>query len=171
MPFIISDMPELRNALTEVPFVDKLHEVRSRNHGHLVQASITAGGSANMKYSYKNTLHACYTGYFTQAIVNNLAPLFFVIFQNRFGLSFEEVGRLILINFVVQIAADIFALKFMDSFGYRKAAVLAHFLCALGLVLLAVLPNVFPRHMWESWLPWSSMPAAAAFSKCWSVRL
>ena len=95
-----------------------------------------------MKYTYKNTLHACYTGYFTQAIVNNLAPLFFVIFQGRYGLSFEEVGRLILINFVVQIVADIIAVKFLDSFGYRKAAVLAHFLCASGLVLLAVLPNV-----------------------------
>jgi len=95
-----------------------------------------------MKYTYKHTLHACYTGYITQAIVNNLAPLFFVIFQNRYGLSFEEVGRLILINFVVQIAADLISVKFMDSIGYRKGAVLAHFLCATGLVLLAVLPNV-----------------------------
>lgn len=118
-----------------------------------------AGGSSNMKYTYKSTLHACYTGYFTQAIVNNLAPLFFVIFQNRYGLSFEEVGRLILINFVVQIAADIIALKFMDSFGYRKAAVLAHFLCALGLVLLAVLPNVFST-------PYVGIMTAVVFYAC-----
>jgi len=97
-----------------------------------------------MKYTYKDTLHACYTGYITQAIVNNLAPLFFIIFQNRYGLSFEEVGRLILINFIVQIAADILSVKFMDTIGYRKGAVLAHFLSAFGLVLLAVLPNVLP---------------------------
>lgn len=97
-----------------------------------------------MKYTYKDTLHACYTGYITQAIVNNLAPLFFVIFQSRFGLSFEEVGRLILVNFVVQIATDIISVKYMDSFGYRKAAVLAHILCAAGLVMLGVLPNIMP---------------------------
>lgn len=112
-----------------------------------------------MKYTYNNTLHACYTGYFTQAIVNNLAPLFFVIFQSRYGLSFEEVGRLILINFVVQIAADIIAVKFMDLFGYRKAAVLAHFLCALGLVLLAVLPNVFAE-------PYMGIMVAVVFYAC-----
>ena len=97
-----------------------------------------------MKYTYKDTLHACYTGYITQAIVNNLAPLFFVIFQNRYGLSFEEVGRIILINFVVQIAADLISVKFMDSIGYRKGAVLAHALCAAGLILMAVLPNIMP---------------------------
>src|ERR1035437_2837693 len=97
-----------------------------------------------MKYTYRSTLYACYTGYITQAIVNNLAPLFFVIFQNRYGLSFEQVGRIILINFVVQIATDILSVKFLDSIGYRKAAVFAHILCTVGLVFLAVLPNIFP---------------------------
>ncbi len=97
-----------------------------------------------MKYTYKSTLYACYTGYITQAIVNNLAPLFFVIFQSRYGLSFEQVGRIILINFVVQIVTDILSVKFLDSIGYRRAAVLAHIMCTVGLVFLAVLPNVFP---------------------------
>lgn len=97
-----------------------------------------------MKYTFKHTLYACYTGYITQAIVNNLAPLFFIIFQDSFGLSFEEVGRLILVNFLVQIATDIIAVKYLDRFGYRKAAILAHIMCASGLIFLAVLPNVMP---------------------------
>ena len=54
------------------------------------------------KYTYKHTVHACYTGYITQAIINNLTPLLFTIFQTEFGITFEEVGRLILINFGVQ---------------------------------------------------------------------
>ena len=112
-----------------------------------------------MKYTYKSTLHACYTGYITQAIVNNLAPLFFVIFQNRYGLSFEEVGRIILVNFVVQIAADLISVKFMDSIGYRRGAVLAHILCAAGLIFLAVLPNIFPS-------PYTGILIAVVFYAC-----
>lgn len=42
-----------------------------------------------MKYTYKHTLHACYLGYITQAIINNLAPLLFIIFQNKLNFSFE----------------------------------------------------------------------------------
>lgn len=33
---------------------------------------------------YTSTKIACYTGYFVQAIINNLASLFYVIFQDEF---------------------------------------------------------------------------------------
>jgi fucose permease len=97
-----------------------------------------------MKYTYKHTLRACYTGYITQAAINNLAPLLFTVFQGEFGLSFEQVGRLILFNFGTQIAADFFAMKYVDIIGFRRSAVLAHFLCAAGLVSLSILPNILP---------------------------
>lgn len=95
-----------------------------------------------MKYTYKHTLHACYTGYITQAIVNNLAPLLFIIFQTEFDLSFEMIGRLILINFCTQIFADVLAVKFVDRIGYRTSGVLAHALSAIGLISLGVLPRI-----------------------------
>jgi fucose permease len=95
-----------------------------------------------MNYSYKHTLRACYVGYITQAIVNNLAPILFIIFQKQFHISFEEIGRLILINFATQTFADIIAIKYVDKLGYRKSAILAHIFCALGLVGLAVLPQL-----------------------------
>ena len=94
--------------------------------------------------TYKSTLYACYLGYITQAIVNNLAPLLFVIFHDNFGISFEKIGRLILINFTTQIITDILAIKYVDRIGYRIAAVLAHFFAFLGLVGLGVLPILFP---------------------------
>lgn len=97
-----------------------------------------------MTYTYKHTLYACYLGYITQAIVNNLAPLLFIIFQDEFGISFEMIGRLILINFGTQIAADFFALKYVDRIGYRTAAVAAHLFCAAGLIALGILPRVMP---------------------------
>jgi fucose permease len=96
------------------------------------------------KLGFRDTLHACYIGYISQAIVNNLAPLLFIIFQTRFDLNYEQVGRLILINFGTQIAADFIAVKFADRMGYRTGAVLAHLFCAVGLILLGILPLLLP---------------------------
>lgn len=89
---------------------------------------------------YKQTLHACYIGYITQAININLAPLFFVIFHEQFGLSFEMLGRLVLLNFGTQILVDIVTVKYADRIGYRACAVLAHVLCFLGIMSLGILP-------------------------------
>ena len=37
--------------------------------------------------SYRPTRMACYRGYIVQGVVNNLSPLFFVIFQREFSIS------------------------------------------------------------------------------------
>ena len=42
--------------------------------------------------NFKNTVFACYRGYITQGIVNNLSPLFFVLFQNKFGISYSLIS-------------------------------------------------------------------------------
>ena len=97
-----------------------------------------------MRSIYKHTLLACYLGYITQAIVNNLAPLLFVIFQTEYKLSFEMIGRLILLNFCVQIGADFLSMKYVDRIGYRKSAVIAHAFSAAGLIGLGILPKVLP---------------------------
>ncbi len=97
-----------------------------------------------MRSNYKQTLYACYLGYITQAIVNNLAALLFVIFQTQYDITFEMIGRLILINFGTQIAADIATAKYADRFGYRRSAVAAHLFSAVGLIGLAVFPMIFP---------------------------
>jgi len=95
-------------------------------------------------YTYKHTLHACYLGYITQAIVNNLAPILFIVFQTQFAVSFEMIGRLILINFATQIGADVFAVRYADRIGYRRTAIAAHIFCAVGLIGLGVFPLIFP---------------------------
>lgn len=92
--------------------------------------------------TFDQTRRACYTGYVTQAIVNNLAPLLFIVFQTRYHISYEMLGRLVLLNFAVQLATDFVVIKIVDRIGYRKPLVLAHVLCTLGLILLAVLPSL-----------------------------
>ena len=53
--------------------------------------------------NYKGTKISCYTGYITQAIINNLAPILFIIFRKDFGFSFSQLGSLVL-KYVRQIA-------------------------------------------------------------------
>jgi fucose permease len=92
--------------------------------------------------SFDDTRRACYAGYVTQAIVNNIAPLLFIVFQTQYHVPYEMLGRLVLMNFAVQLVTDLVAVKVMDRLGYRVPLVLAHVLCVVGLVLLAVLPSV-----------------------------
>lgn len=101
-------------------------------------------GKAALKPDYKSTLYACYIGYITQAVVNNIAPLLFIIFQTEFVISYEMIGRLILINFGTQIAADFLSVKYVDRVGYRTAAVVAHIFCTVGLIGLGIFPRLFP---------------------------
>lgn len=94
--------------------------------------------------NWKSTIFACYRGNFTHAAINNLSPLFFIIYQEKFQLSYTLLATLILFNFCTQIVADLVCVKYVDRIGYRKAALFAQFMGVLGLVLLAVLPNVLP---------------------------
>ena len=93
-----------------------------------------------MKQNYSLTRLACYIGYITQAITINLAPLFFIIFQNRYGISYTKIGQIILITFVVQIVVDLLCVRLISHIGYRVAAVAAHICAALGLIFLGLLP-------------------------------
>lgn len=95
-----------------------------------------------MKNPYQKTIYACYLGYITQAIINNLAPLLFVIFQDKFNISYSQLGQLILMNFGTQLIVDILAIKFVDKIGYRRSCLIAHGCAALGLVMLGILPNI-----------------------------
>lgn len=94
--------------------------------------------------NYRHTIRASYLGYVTQAAVNNLAPLLFLTFQNSYGVSLEQIGFLITINFGVQLLVDLIAAKFIDRIGYRIPVIAAHILCAAGLLGLGILPNTLP---------------------------
>ncbi|MCI8416863.1 MAG: MFS transporter [Lachnospiraceae bacterium] len=106
-----------------------------------------------MNGSFKHTLKACYLGYITQAIINNLAPLLFVTFQKQFQVSVEQLGLLISMNFFIQMVVDVLAARYVEQLGYRACLVVAHFLCVVGLAGL----NFFPI-----WLPWPVVGLALA---------
>ena len=97
------------------------------------------------KISYKSTLHACYLGYITQALIVNLPPLLFVVFQDKFKLSFTMLGSLVAVVFVIQLIVDALAIKFVDKIGHRASAIIAHAFAALGMIALAFLPRILPQ--------------------------
>lgn len=96
-----------------------------------------------MKLGYKHTYYASYLGYITQAISINLLPLFFVLFQNNYKISFEQISMIITLNFLGQMSIDALATKIIPKFGVRNAVVFAHISASAGLVLLSFLPDIF----------------------------
>lgn len=110
-----------------------------------------------MKFTYKHTLIACYAGYITQAIVNNLPPLLFLTFHNQFGISFEKIAVLISANFVMQIIVDILSSKIVSKIGVRNSMLVAHICAAIGFACMGVFPFVLPD-------PFAGLLLAAAFN-------
>ena len=98
------------------------------------------------KLTYKNTLHACYLGYITQAIVVNISPIFFVIFKDSYGLTNSQIGTIVFVLFGLQLLIDLASAWFVDRIGYRCCAIAAHIAAATGLILLGILPRVIDSY-------------------------
>ncbi len=92
--------------------------------------------------TYDHTRRACYTAFVVQAIVVNLAPLLFIVFMTQYSITYEMLGRLVLLNFVTQLTTDMVAIRLVDRVGFRIPAVMAHVMSMAGLVLMSVLPSV-----------------------------
>lgn len=95
-----------------------------------------------MKSKYTSTKIASYIGYIVQAIVNNFLPILFIALQKIYGLSYEQLARLIVFNFVTQMVTDLVTPKIVNSLTYKKTAVLAHLSATIGLLMLGILPSV-----------------------------
>lgn len=93
---------------------------------------------------WRHTQYASYLGYITQAIVNNLAPLLFLIFQEVYRIPLEQITLLVTVNFCVQLSVDMLSTRFVDKIGYRPCIVAAHFFAAAGLAGLGVFPRLLP---------------------------
>lgn len=95
-----------------------------------------------MKLGYKTTIISCFIGYVVQAIVNNFAPLLFLTFHTTYSIPLSQITLLVTFNFGVQLIVDLLASKYVDKIGYRSSIIIAHVASAMGLVLLAILPEV-----------------------------
>ena len=51
------------------------------------------------KNQYNKTIAACFTGYIVQAVVNNFAPLLFLLFQKTYHIPLSQITLLVTFNF------------------------------------------------------------------------
>ncbi len=94
--------------------------------------------------NYKKTLIACYLGFVTQAITANFAPLLFLTFKSTYGITLEKIAMIPMVFYLTQLLVDLAATKFADKIGYRTCVVASQVLSSVGLVLMAILPEVLP---------------------------
>ncbi len=92
--------------------------------------------------NYKKTLVACYLGFVTQAISANFAPLLFLTFKSTYGITLEKIAIIPLVFYLTQLLVDLVATKFADGIGYRTCVVSSQVLSSVGLILMAILPEI-----------------------------
>lgn len=98
--------------------------------------------------SYRRTILACYTGNFVQAVILNVTPILFVPLMLQYGLSFEQMGRLVLVNFITQFTVDMLCGRPVDRWGIRPFVVGGHICAAAGLLLFAGAPFLFGEYVY-----------------------
>lgn len=96
-----------------------------------------------MKLGYGHTVATCFLGFICQSVTINFAPLLFLTFSSEFDIPLSSITALITVNFGIQLLTDLISPRFVDKMGYKTSMLLAHGLCALGLVLLPTLPDLF----------------------------
>lgn len=97
--------------------------------------------------SHKHTLTACFSGYITQSIVVNFIPLLFISFCTGYNISLEKVTMLVTINFFLQLLTDLVSAKLISKIGYRAGIVGANVLAMIGLIVIAVFPDVIDPYV------------------------
>lgn len=99
-----------------------------------------------MKTKHQIIRYACYASNASMAAVAVLSPLLFVNFRELYGISYTLLGTLVLVNFCTQLGIDLVFSFFSHKFNIQKTVRLMPVLTAVGLVIYAVFPPVFPQY-------------------------
>ncbi|MFI3129025.1 MAG: MFS transporter [Bacillota bacterium] len=93
--------------------------------------------------SYKATTLGAFSGIFMQAIVCNLTPVIFICIMNSYDLTYLDLGTLVMVNFLMQMVADVSFSGVIDKLGYKKLIFPAVSMTALGLLVFGLSPYIF----------------------------
>lgn len=102
----------------------------------------------HLRLTYKNTARLCNLACFIQGVTPNMSPFLFIPLKLLYDLSYTQIGTLILLNFVVQLAADLGFGSPVNRFGYRPFLIGAHFGITLGLTIFALAPWIAPDNIY-----------------------
>lgn len=96
--------------------------------------------------SYRMLKAGCYCCSLSMSVVLNLSPLLFLTFRQLYGLSYSQIGLLVLLNFLTQLAMDLLFSLFSHRLSVPVFMKLSPVLVATGLVLFTLWPWFFPTH-------------------------
>lgn len=95
--------------------------------------------------NFKRTKFACYLAYFTMSSIFSLPPLLFASLQDMYGISYTLLGTLVLTNFCTQLTVDLIFTAFSKHFNIKKVVRVMPLITSAGLLIYALIPNLFPQ--------------------------
>lgn len=94
---------------------------------------------------YKSLKLACYTSSFSMAVMVNISPILFLTFHSQYGISYSQLGLLVLINYATQLLVDLVFSFFSHKFDMATSVKSTPFVGLAGLLIYALWPFVFPN--------------------------
>lgn len=98
-----------------------------------------------MPSSYRTLKLGCYSINVTMSIVGNLPPILFLGFRSLYGLSFTQLGLLVTVNFLTQLAVDLIFSFFSHRFHIPRTLKFTPVLASAGLLIYLLSPLILPR--------------------------
>jgi len=111
---------------------------------------------------FRRTLSACNLAGFIQSATMNLSPFLFVPLMLLYGLTYTQLGTLVLVNFAAQFAADLGFGGLVNRFGYRPFCLGSQLAIVAGLALFAGAPWLAPGREFVVFLVATVLFSAAA---------
>ncbi len=93
---------------------------------------------------YKRTLTASNLAGFIQSVAMNFSPFLFVPLMLLYGLSYTELGFLVLVNFLAQFVACLYFGWPVNKYGYKSFCIGSQVVIVVGLALFALAPWIAP---------------------------
>lgn len=115
---------------------------------------------------FKRTKFACYAAYFTMSSVFCFPALLFTTFHDIYGISYTLLGTLVLTNFCTQLTMDLIFTFFSKIFNVKVVVRIMPLLTATGLLIYALIPQLFPSYAYVGLLVGTVIfSVAAGFSE------
>lgn len=95
----------------------------------------------------KHVTYACYSVNMTMALVGNLSPVLFLTFRSLYGLTYSQLGSLVVINFLTQLVIDLIFSFFSHRFDIPKTVKRIPVIAVAGLLIYAFSPLLFPEQV------------------------
>ena len=99
---------------------------------------------------YRNTKLACYSAGFSMSAATNLSALLFVPFHELYGISFSQLGFLVLVNFCTQLMIDLVFTFFSKKFNLTKTIRSIPAVVLVGFMIYTLIPMALPEYTYAA---------------------